>query len=424
VRLRGRHIVLGAALAVLLPVYVANASWLVRPEGELRLLAHRGVHQNFDREGLTRQSCTAEKSIDTGTRFLENTLPSIAAAFGFGADVVEIDVHSTTDGDFAVFHDWTLDCRTDGTGVVREHSMAELKALDVGYGYTYDGGRTYPLRGTGVGMMPSLAEVLHAFPEVRFLIDVKTNDPHEADRLARYLDSLPEANPARLAFYGGWRPIDRLRELRPEWMAFSTTRGERCLKRYLLTGWMGRVPDECGRSMIIVPGDYARLLWGWPYRFVRRMDAVGSEVYVGGGMDFRLRSVEGLDSPEQLEKLPASWRAGIFTDRIEVVGPLLGRDHQTVNPGSQDHPRASTTGSETGYAHCFNRQSRERARAGSQCHNSHVEQKQTGDPGMKRTLFGDVGGSPFTSSTKPMKGTTGASRRAPSVRSDTELSPA
>jgi glycerophosphoryl diester phosphodiesterase len=334
-KLRTRYFVLGGVPAVLLLVYVANSSWTVRPEGEHRLLAHRGVHQNFDREALTRESCTAAQSVDSGHSFIENTLPSIAAAFGFGADVVEIDVHSTTDADFAVFHDWTLDCRTDGTGVVREHSMAELRSLDVGYGYTFDGGTTYPLRGMGTGMMPSLAEVLRAFPRERFLIDIKTNDPHEADRIVQYLDSLPEANPARLAFYGGWRPTDRLRELRPELMAFSTARGERCLKGYLLTGWFGRIPDECSRSMVIVPGDYARLLWGWPHRFVRRMHAVGSEVYVGGRMDLRLKSVEGLDTPEQLERLPSDWRAGIFTDRIEVIGPLLPRRQHPASISSE-----------------------------------------------------------------------------------------
>jgi glycerophosphoryl diester phosphodiesterase len=332
--LRKRSIVLGAAVAALVSVYFANASWLVRPEGKVTLLAHRGVHQAFDREGLTRQSCTAARSLHTGHGYIENTIPSIAAAFEFGADVVEIDVHATTDADFVVFHDWTLDCRTDGTGVVREHSMAELRQLDVAYGYTFDGGQSYPLRGSGVGLMPSLADVLRTFPNERFLIDIKSNDPREADRLIRYLDALPESRPARLAFYGGWRPIDRLRELRPELMAFSTARGERCLKAYLLTGWMGRVPEECHRSMIIVPGDYAWLLWGWPHRFVRRMNAVGSEVYVGGDMSLRLKSVEGLDSPEQFESLPSSWRAGIFTDRIEVIGPLLGRAQAPAHPAA------------------------------------------------------------------------------------------
>jgi glycerophosphoryl diester phosphodiesterase len=69
-------------------------------------------------------------------------------------------------------------------------------------------------------------------------------------------------------------------------MAFSTARGESCLKGYLLTGWTGGIPEECGRSMILVPGGYARLLWGGPHRFVRRMNSVGTEVHVAGGMDF------------------------------------------------------------------------------------------------------------------------------------------
>ena len=37
------------------------------------------------------------------------------AAFAAGADIVEFDVHPTSDGQFAVFHDWTLDCRTAAT---------------------------------------------------------------------------------------------------------------------------------------------------------------------------------------------------------------------------------------------------------------------------------------------------------------------
>ena len=113
-------------------------------------------------------------------RFLENTLAAFSAAFAAGADIVEFDVHPTTDGAFVVFHDWTLDCRTDGHGGTREHSLAELKALDVGYGYTADGGKTFPFRGAGVGLMPTLDEVLAAFPGRRFLINVKSDDPSEA----------------------------------------------------------------------------------------------------------------------------------------------------------------------------------------------------------------------------------------------------
>jgi glycerophosphoryl diester phosphodiesterase len=92
-------------------------------------------------------TCTAARMLPPEHDYLENTIASMEASFKAGADIVEFDVHPTTDGHFAVFHDWTLDCRTNGKGVTREHSLQELKTLDIGYGYTADGGKTFPFRG-------------------------------------------------------------------------------------------------------------------------------------------------------------------------------------------------------------------------------------------------------------------------------------
>lgn len=133
------------------------------------------------------------------------------AAFAAGADIVEFDVHRTADGHFAVFHDWTLDCRTNGRGVTRERTLAELKVLDIGYGYTADGGQTFPFRGKGVGLMPSLDEVLAAFPDKQFLIDIKSNDPEEGRALAERLSRLSPHQRALLMVYGGERPVMALR---------------------------------------------------------------------------------------------------------------------------------------------------------------------------------------------------------------------
>src|SRR5690606_9734583 len=102
--------------------------------------------------------------------FLENTIPSMEAAFEAGADLVELDIQLTKDGEFAVFHDWTLECRTEGKGVIRDHTMQVLKQLDIGYGYTADNGETYPFRGKGTGLMPTLDEVLSQFPEQSLLL--------------------------------------------------------------------------------------------------------------------------------------------------------------------------------------------------------------------------------------------------------------
>src|SRR5262245_16840649 len=115
-----------AAGVVLLAAFafLNNTNWLVfdRPSGPT-LLAHRGLAQTYDAAGLERDTCTATRMHPPEHAFLENTLPSMRAAFEAGADIVEFDIHPTTDGHFAVFHDWTLDCRTEGRGVTREHSL-------------------------------------------------------------------------------------------------------------------------------------------------------------------------------------------------------------------------------------------------------------------------------------------------------------
>ena len=65
------------------------------------------------------------------------------AAFASGADIVEFDVHRTADGHFAVFHDWTWTAAPTAKAHARR-TLADLKALDIGYGYTADGGGPFP----------------------------------------------------------------------------------------------------------------------------------------------------------------------------------------------------------------------------------------------------------------------------------------
>ncbi|SDE23630.1 Glycerophosphoryl diester phosphodiesterase family protein, partial [Priestia aryabhattai B8W22] len=144
-------------LIVIAFIYLNNSSLLAKErESQSFLLAHRGVAQTFTMKDIQNDTCTAERIYNPEHNFLENTIPSMEAAFEDGADMVELDVHITKDNQFAVFHDWTVDCRTNGKGVTRDYTMAELKKLDIGYGYTADGGKTYPFRGKGVNLMPSL----------------------------------------------------------------------------------------------------------------------------------------------------------------------------------------------------------------------------------------------------------------------------
>ncbi len=64
----------------------------------------------------------------------ENTLAAFRLAAELGADMVELDVQLSADGVPVVIHDPTLDRTTNGTGLVRDWTLAELKRLDAGGG--------------------------------------------------------------------------------------------------------------------------------------------------------------------------------------------------------------------------------------------------------------------------------------------------
>lgn len=321
--MRKRWIALGAAAVFAAGLFVLNSSLLAQPEGELTVLSHRGVHQRFPPEGLTDDTCTATRIYPPTHAFLENTISSIGAAFDAGADIVEIDIHPTTDGEFAVFHDWTLECRTNGEGAIRDHTMAELRALDIGYGYTADGGQTFPFRGQGVGLMPSFREVLAAFPGRRLLVNFKGNNPAEADAAVAYLGAIPDADVSRLAFYGGGHTLDRLVEIRPAWRVLSRARGLDCVKGYMLTGWFGAIPETCHNTIIFAPANYAWIAWGWPNRFLERMQRANTEVYFAGPIPKGERlGLNGVDDAETLARMPRNWRGGVATNAVETIGPL------------------------------------------------------------------------------------------------------
>ncbi|HYT11783.1 MAG TPA: glycerophosphodiester phosphodiesterase family protein [Candidatus Nitrosopolaris sp.] len=64
----------------------------------------------------------------------ENTMRSFRSAISSGCDLVECDVHLSSDGRLVVIHDHTLERTTNGTGMVRDHTSAELRRLDAGEG--------------------------------------------------------------------------------------------------------------------------------------------------------------------------------------------------------------------------------------------------------------------------------------------------
>lgn len=64
----------------------------------------------------------------------ENTLRSFKRAVELKSDMIEFDVRQSLDGSLVVIHDTTVDRTTNGTGLVSQKSLAELRELDAGMG--------------------------------------------------------------------------------------------------------------------------------------------------------------------------------------------------------------------------------------------------------------------------------------------------
>lgn len=59
-------------------------------------------------------------------------MSSFQKAFELQADLIELDVQLTKDGEVVVFHDFSVERTTDGKGLLRDYTLSELKKLDAG----------------------------------------------------------------------------------------------------------------------------------------------------------------------------------------------------------------------------------------------------------------------------------------------------
>ena len=316
------------AIAIFVPLlWMWNSSLLTDPpeNAKPKILSHRGLHQTFSRTGINKGTCTAARIHTPVHGYLENTIASMRAAFTGGADVVEIDVHLTPDRQFAVFHDWTLDCRTNGSGVTEETPMDVLKTLDAGHGYTPDGGKTFPFRGSGVGMIPTLRQVFQELPEGKFLINFKSKRADEGKALVDLLAGNPAWRRSVYGVFGGRPPTRAVLADVPDMRGYDRRSTATCLLTYLALGWSGFVPPACRNSFVTVPANLTWLLWGWPYRFLERMDDAGSEVVLFGPFKGSKFS-SGIDTPEHLRLVPDHFDGFVWTDRVDIIAPLIKRD--------------------------------------------------------------------------------------------------
>jgi glycerophosphoryl diester phosphodiesterase len=240
----------------------------------------------------------------------ENTLVAFDGAAALGADAIETDVRRTRDGVVVVYHDETTERLTGAPGTIEERTLAEVRALDAAHGFTPDGGRSFPLRGRGVGV-PTFAEALARFPAMRFNVDAKADDPGLAEALARVVaDAGAEARVCLGSFFDA--QAERLGALAPRCCRFLPQEAATCHVRAAMSGDAGErcptgyaladLPHRMGDVTVITPA------------VVAHFHRLGIPVHVWT-----------VDDEADMRALLALGVDGIVTDRPDVLAKVLDR---------------------------------------------------------------------------------------------------
>ena len=100
----------------------------------------------------------------------ENTLPALECALAAGFDYVECDLHHTADDAIVIHHDATLERTTNGAGPISDHTLAEVRALDAG------GGFSPHFTGTPIPTLAEVLALLHRY-DGRAYLELKSAPP-------------------------------------------------------------------------------------------------------------------------------------------------------------------------------------------------------------------------------------------------------
>jgi glycerophosphoryl diester phosphodiesterase len=238
-----------------------------------RVLAHRGL----------------------ATEAPENTMLAFLKALSIGVDYLETDVHASRDGVAVVAHDADLSRVAGRTVRVDQLTMAELRRVNLGDDQAF----------------VSLAEVLHAFPEARLNIDIKSDDAVDPT-----VEAILAAGAQKRVLVASFSDRRRKRAI-TRLAGVATSASRRASGQAVFAAQLGLVPlvkaALRGVDAVQLPDRFRGVRIVTP-RLVSAMHAAGVEVHVWT-----------INDTATMELLLAIGVDGIVTDRADLALELLGR---------------------------------------------------------------------------------------------------
>ena len=222
---------------------------------------------------------------------IENTLAAFRNAVEMGYRYLETDVHTSLDGVVYAFHDVELTRMTGTVSAFRDFDSDAIDSIMVG----------------GREPIPRLADLLEAFPEARFNIDVKADDA-----LAPTLALLRDAKALDRVCLSSFS-TDRIHRLRagapttPSCFSYN----EIALLRFAPLRWLQAYGKRRGGACVQVPHRHGRLTIV-TRGFVRRAHRIGVPVHVWT-----------IDDPEEMRYLLDIGVDGLMSDRVDVLKDVL-----------------------------------------------------------------------------------------------------
>jgi glycerophosphoryl diester phosphodiesterase len=225
----------------------------------------------------------------------ENTIGAFQAALDVGADFLETDVHISKDGHVIVAHDADVSRVAGRPGLVSEFTAAELASINLGFGQGF----------------PTLVEVLEAFPQAKFNIDLKV--PGVVDPFVDVVTQLHVHDRILVASFDEPSRAKAVSKL--PGVVSSATPGhviEGRLRSWLgLSGSTWTMPPEM-RAVQVPP-----IHWGMALvtpSFVRMVHSKGREIHVWT-----------INDAKDMDRLLDMGVDGIITDRSDIAVELVAK---------------------------------------------------------------------------------------------------